>query len=85
LTNTRLGGVAAELFAASCVYSRLFHLVSHPGPDANHAARQLQAGLLYLNQSARRNEVLLAALKSNDDDEVGRTADAWIGGGHAGH
>jgi hypothetical protein len=29
--------------------------------------------------------VLLAALKSNDDDEVGRTADAWIGGGHAGH
>jgi hypothetical protein len=85
LTHTRLGGVAAELFAASCVYSRLFHLVAHPGPDAAHAARQLQAGLLYLNQSARRNDVLLAALKSNDDDEVGRTADAWIGGGHAGH
>ena len=85
LTNARLGGVAAELFAASCVYSRLFHLVSHPGSDANHAARQLQAGLLYLNQSARRNDVLLAALKSNDDDEVGRTADAWVGGGHSGH
>ena len=85
LTNARLGGVAAELFAASCVYSRLFHLVSHFGPDASHAARQLQAGLLYLNQSARRNDVLLAALKSNDDDEVRRTADAWVGGSHAGH
>jgi acyl-CoA dehydrogenase family protein 9 len=85
LTNTRLGGLAAELFAASCVYSRLFSLVSNPGPDASQAARQLQAGLLYLNQSARRNDVLFAALKSNDDDEVRRTADAWIGGNHAGH
>jgi len=85
LTTARLGAVAAELFAAGCVYSRLFHLVSHSGSHGAQTARQLQAGLLYLNQSARRNDTRLAALKENDDDEIRRTADAWGGGSHAGH
>jgi acyl-CoA dehydrogenase family protein 9 len=85
LTTARLGAVAAELFAASCVYARLFHLVSHHGSHADQTARQLQAGLLYLNQSARRNDTRLAALKENDDDEIRRTAEAWVGAGHAGH
>ena len=75
---SRLGDVATELFVGSCVYSRLFALLSNPGRDEAETARQLQAGLLYMRLAARRNDARFAELQDNDDDEVRRTAAVWL-------
>jgi hypothetical protein len=40
--------------------------------------RDLQAGLLYLKSAARRNRDRLAALNSNDDVELVKTADVRL-------
>lgn len=75
---SRLGDIATELFVASCVYSRLFGLMATDGGDERQTARQLQSGLLYLKIAGRRNDQRLAELRENDDDEVRRTASAWL-------
>ena len=75
---SRLGDVATELFISSCVYARLFALVSSPGGDEAAAARQLQSGLLYLKIAGRRNQQRFAELRDNDDEETRRTARAWL-------
>jgi alkylation response protein AidB-like acyl-CoA dehydrogenase len=80
----RLGDTAMELFVAGCVYSRLASLLKHPLPDAHQMRRDVQAGILYLDSSWRRNARRLAELSDNDDAEELRTADAFLEQGRSG-
>jgi acyl-CoA dehydrogenase family protein 9 len=75
----RIGDTATELFHMSCVYSRLTTLLSNDKLDGAAKEKELQTGLCYLQVAARRNAQRFAALKSNDDDELNRTARAWLG------
>ncbi len=75
----RIGDTATELFHVSCVYARLTGLLSNDKIDDATRQRELQTGLCYLRIAARRNAQRFAALKSNDDDELNRTAGAWLG------
>ncbi|MBI3864860.1 MAG: acyl-CoA dehydrogenase family protein [Planctomycetia bacterium] len=75
----RLGDTAMELFVAGCVYSRLSTLLKHSNHDPVQMRRDVQAGILYLDSSSRRNARRLAELNDNDDDEEIRTADAFLG------
>ncbi|MGE3316650.1 MAG: acyl-CoA dehydrogenase family protein [Planctomycetaceae bacterium] len=78
LVQARLGDIATELFHMSCVYARLTGLLSNANVDVNKRERDLQAGLLYLSTAARRNRDRFAALKSNDDAELIKTADVRL-------
>ncbi len=75
----RLGDTAMELFVAGCVYSRIVSLLSSPNHSPQQLRRNLQAGILYMNSSHRRNAHRLAELADNDDAEETRTADAYLG------
>ncbi len=75
----RIGDLSTELFHMSCVYARLTGLLSNDKIDDATRQRELQTGLCYLRIAARRNAQRFAALKSNDDDELNRTAGAWLG------
>ena len=78
LEHARLGDVATGLYIGSCVYTRLLDLLEHPLPDQNQTARLLQSGMLFLRQTVRRGEQLLAQVPTNEDDEVRRTAALWL-------
>ena len=75
----RIGDIAAELFVAGCVYSRLLSLVADGNLDDPATARDLQTGLFYLRIANRRNNHRLAAIENNDDAEYTKTANAWLG------
>ncbi len=75
----RIGDLATELFHMSCVYARLTALLSNDKNDEATRQRELQTGLCYLRIAGRRNAQRFAALKSNDDDELNRTAGVWLG------
>ena len=77
--QARIGDTATELFHMSCVYSRLTSLLSSDKVDEATKQRELQTGLCYLQIASRRNAQRFAALKSNDDDDLNRTAKAWLG------
>lgn len=74
----RLGDTAMELFVAGCVYSRMVSLLASPDHEPQQLRRDLQAGILYLNSSHRRNARRLAEIGDNDDAEEARTADAFL-------
>jgi len=76
--QARLGDTATELFHASCVYARLSSLLSDSKIEASTRERDLQAGMCYLRIAFRRNDQRLAAIKSNDDEELNKTAEAWL-------
>jgi acyl-CoA dehydrogenase family member 9 len=75
----RIGDLATELFHASCVYARLTKLLSNDKIDDAARQKELQTGLCYLRVAFRRNNERFAALKSNDDQELNRTARLWLG------
>lgn len=78
--QARLGDTATELFHASCVYARLTGLLSDEHVVDEHARRkEVQTGLCYLRIAFRRNAQRLTAIKSNDDEELNKTAKAWLG------
>jgi alkylation response protein AidB-like acyl-CoA dehydrogenase len=74
----RLGDTAMELFVAGCVYSRMVSLLNSPDHPGDALRRDLQAGILYMNSSHRRNAIRLAELSDNHDAEEIRTADAFL-------
>ncbi len=78
LVQARLGDIATELFHASCVFSRLNTMLSEKSTDPVRRERELQTGLYYMKVAARRNHERFAALKSNDDAELLKTANAWL-------
>jgi len=75
----RIGDLGTELFHMSCVYSRLTSVLSNDKIDEAARQKELQTGLCYLRVASRRNAQRFAALKSNDDDALNRTAGAWLG------
>jgi alkylation response protein AidB-like acyl-CoA dehydrogenase len=77
--QARIGDTATELFHMSCVYARLTGVLSNDKVDDATRQRELQTGLCYLRIASRRNAQRLAALKSNDDEDLNRTAAAWLG------
>jgi acyl-CoA dehydrogenase family member 9 len=77
--QARLGDTATELFHASCVYARLTGLLSDNSVDPGTRDRDLQTGLCYLRIAFRRNRERLTALRSNDDEDLNKTAKAWLG------
>jgi acyl-CoA dehydrogenase family member 9 len=77
--QARIGDLATELFHMSCVYARLTSLLSNDQIDNATRQKELQTGLCYLRIASRRNTQRFAALKSNDDDDLNRTAAAWLG------
>ena len=82
--QARLGDTATELFRASCVYSRLmaFPQNSNGAIAANSQVQtdaEWDSGILYLQSACRRNWARLRELKHNDDAQVNRTADLWLG------
>jgi acyl-CoA dehydrogenase family member 9 len=76
--QARLGDTATELFHASCVYARLTGLLDDSRVDEQTRQRELESGLCYLQIAFRRNAHRLAALNNNDDDELNKTAVAWL-------
>lgn len=78
LEHARLGDVATGLYIASCVYARLLDQLERPLSDQTQTARVLQSGLLFLRQTVRRNDQLLAQVATNEDDEIRRTSALWL-------
>src|SRR5207244_2879295 len=74
----RLADTALELFVAGCVYSRMVSLLNHSNNSSDQLRRDLQAGILYMNASYRRNARRLAELSDNHDAEEIRTAAAFL-------
>lgn len=76
--QARLGDTATELFHAGCVYSRLTSLLTDTQIDETTRQRDLQSGLCYLHVAFRRNAQRMASIHSNDDDDLNKTAEAWL-------
>lgn len=76
--QARLGDVASELLAASCVYARLSSLAGSHGLGEVERQQQMTTGLYYLKLAERRNRQRLRDLAQNVDDDTNRTADMWL-------
>ncbi|MBM4067613.1 MAG: acyl-CoA dehydrogenase [Planctomycetes bacterium] len=75
----RISWVACDLYASSCVLSRLDHLLNHGNGKAEDVNRDAQAGRYFLKLAGRRMTRNLDELWSNDDEETTRTADGYLG------
>ncbi len=79
LLHERLADVAIDLYAASCVLSRLDHLMQKPGRTNGNAkmlATTIQAGKHFLTLAFRRIENNLAALSDRRDEDASTLATA---------
>jgi acyl-CoA dehydrogenase family member 9 len=74
----RLADAACELYASSCVLSRLDALLASGNGNPAEARRDEQVGRYYLQLSERRIRQCLAALRDNDDPQTTATADAVL-------
>jgi len=72
----RIAEAAGELYASSCVLSRLESLLAHGNGHPEEVARDVQIGKYFLRISDRKVRQLLAALTDNDDEHTTTTADA---------
>jgi alkylation response protein AidB-like acyl-CoA dehydrogenase len=77
--QARLGDIAAELFMASCVYSRLSALIVNGIVPETPKQRELKTGMLYLKYAKHRNQRRFDELKANFDTMVGDVARTWMG------
>jgi len=75
----RLADAACELYASSCVLSRLDALLTSGNGNLAEARRDEQVGRYYLQLSERRLRGCLASLRDNDDSQTTATADAVLG------
>jgi alkylation response protein AidB-like acyl-CoA dehydrogenase len=75
----RLADAACELYASSCVLSRLDTLLTSGNGNPTEARRDEQVGRYYLQLSERRIRQCLASLRDNDDGQTTTTADAVLG------
>lgn len=76
--QARLGDVASELLAASCVYARLASIFDDHRVDETLRQQQVTTGLYYLKLADSRNRQRLRELTENDDADCNQTADAWL-------
>jgi alkylation response protein AidB-like acyl-CoA dehydrogenase len=72
----RIADAAMELYASSCVISRLDSALAQPATDTS---RDLAIGRFYLRAANRRIKQRLAELWDNDDDATTATADVALG------
>jgi alkylation response protein AidB-like acyl-CoA dehydrogenase len=73
----RIAEAACELYASSCVLSRLESILQRPG-QSEEDARDVQIGKYYLRLADRKIRQNLAALTDNDDATTTATADAVL-------
>jgi hypothetical protein len=78
LLQERIANAAMDLFASTCVLSRLDSEVQFARRNGDAAAPDHSAGDLFLRQSFRRTRRSLAELTDNDDTSVLATADSWL-------
>lgn len=74
----RIAEAASELYASSCVLSRLEHLLTHTNGHPEETARDVQIGKHFLKLSDRKIRQNLAALADNDDADTTATADVVL-------
>jgi len=74
----RIADAACELYASSCVLSRLDALLATGNGNAAEVNANVQVGRYYLQFSDRRIRQCLAGLRDNDDGPTTATADAIL-------
>ncbi len=74
----RIADAACDIYASSCVLSRLDHLLAHGNNTPAEAKREEIAGRYFLKLADRRARQSLAALTDNDDDLTTSAANAAL-------
>jgi len=78
LVQERIANAAMDLFASTCVLSRLDGEIQFARRNGDAAAPDHSAANLFLRQSFRRIRGFLAGLTNNDDKSVLATADSCL-------
>jgi alkylation response protein AidB-like acyl-CoA dehydrogenase len=78
LVQERIANAAMDLFASTCVLSRLDSEIQFARRNGDTAAPDRVAADLFLRQSLRRIRGFLAGLTDNDDKSVLATADSCL-------
>src|SRR6201982_3311712 len=78
LVQERIANAAMDLFASTCVLSRVDGEIQSAGRNGENASPDRSAADLFLRQSFRRIRGFLAALTNNDDNAVIAAAKACL-------
>ena len=76
--HERIADTACDLYASSCVLSRLDSLLTHGNHAPAEVSRDLEAGRYFIRLANRRMQQNLNALWDNDDEATTRTANAAL-------
>jgi acyl-CoA dehydrogenase family protein 9 len=79
LVQERIAGAAMDLFASTCVLSRLDEEIQLARRNGNSASLDHSAADLFLRQSFRRIRGFLAGLTDNDDKSLLAAANSVLG------
>jgi alkylation response protein AidB-like acyl-CoA dehydrogenase len=84
LVHERIADIAIDLYAATCVLSRLDHLLEKPAANGKTAKKpdpyaDVSAGLYFLKLAFRRIRERFAALDDNDDPALLDAAKSVLG------
>ena len=83
LVQERIANAAMDLFASTCVLSRIDGEIQFAGRNGNAASPEHSAADLFLRQSSRRIRNFLAGLTDNDDKAVIAAATSCLTSGSA--
>ena len=78
--HERVSEAACEIYASSCVLSRLDLLLSRGNGHAQETERDIASGLYYLKVSDRRIRQAMAALNDNEDADTTALANLYLKG-----
>jgi hypothetical protein len=76
--HERISDAACEIYASSCVLSRLDHLLGHGNGHAQELERDIAAGQYYLKLSDRRIRQCLASIGDNEDADTTAVANLFL-------
>ena len=76
--HERVSEMACEIYASSCVLSRLEHLLANGNGQPKDTERDIAAGRYYLKISDRRIRQAMAALNDNEDSDTTAVADLYL-------
>jgi acyl-CoA dehydrogenase family member 9 len=76
--HERVAEMACEIYASSCVLSRLEHLLANGNGEPKETERDIAAGRYYLKISDRRIRQAMAALNDNEDADTTAVADLFL-------
>ena len=83
LIQERIANAAMDLFASTCVLSRIDAEIQFTGRNGDSASPDHSAADLFLRQSFRRIRGFLAGLTDNDDKAVIAAAKSYLTSGTA--